>query len=184
MGLSLKYCMLYSFSSVITLTITRALSFAAAEKVLFGRWVWRYRSLEAQKKSTSANSNKDTNKKNISRDHETANSDNASTCHDCSSTIDTICRPWILSGPALMGLVLVCFTVDRLTMKYKYGIVLTESVKERRLKEAAVTAFLFSLAVDLVVICACVTSWGREHIRRFAEGKEEIVEVKNLVEEK
>lgn len=141
MGLSLKYCMLYSFSSVITLTITRALSFAAAERVLFGRWVWRYQSLEAQKKSTSANSNKDTNKKNGSSDHKTANSDSASICHDCSSTMNTICRPWIMSGPAVFGFVLVCLTMDRLEMKYRYGVVLTDSVKERRVKQAAMTAF-------------------------------------------
>lgn len=188
MGLSFKYCMLYSFVSAITLTITRALSFAAAERVLFGRWVWRYRSLEAQNRGTSTNSNKDTNKKNGSSDPKTANSDSASTCHDCSSTIDTICRPWILSGPALSWFLLVHSSTEMLVESFLYGKPSKDAEKDRRMTQAAMNSILLSLAIDVLVVCTCAAAWVKGHmdriVRQSTDGKVEVVEAKSLVEEK
>ncbi|CAK1366616.1 unnamed protein product [Cercospora beticola] len=192
MSISLLYCSTYGIFLTTLLTLTRTISFTVAETVLFGRRIRVHKPTDSKNHNINTYSN-DGNDKNWAYNHhadiQKGDQDPSTTCYACSCTLDTIHGPWMMTGPAVMGCVVTYLAADIWIARHKYGKIYPESELHDSAMKAVTTGFEISLAVDVLIICACVlprTFRKIDHklLKLVGGGREEGAETEGPVREK
>lgn len=156
---SILYCSTYGFFLTTLLTLTRTISFAVVATVLFGRRIRVRKQVTFKNHNTNTYSNDGNDQDapyNSHADVRTENQDPSTTCHACSYTIDKIHGPWMLTGPTVSCCVVTYLAANVWKARHMYEKVYTESEPHDDAIKAATTGFQISLAVDVLIICACV----------------------------
>lgn len=117
------------------------------------------------------------------------NQDLSTTCYACPYTLDKIHGPWMLTGPAVLCCVVTYLAADVWIAKHMYGKVYPESELHDDAMKAATTGFKISLAVDVLIICACVLPRAFRKIddqllKIVGGGREEGAEAEGPIREK